>query len=397
MRHPTALLIVAVALTHNLSAQSVGAALPVMTPPPTTTQPMEVTRAFDAAELDRIVSPIALYPDPLLAQVLTAATFAAEIPTAARWVEARRGLSAQQLVDALAAERVTWDPSVQALVAFPTVLQMMATTMPWTEEIGQAFRTQHGDVMDAVQRLRARAQQYGYLRSTSEIQVVQSPAIEILPVNPSYVVVPYYNPVVVFAPPRPRFLVSSAIYLGFGVHLGMWYQPWGWRSSGFHWPTHYVVRGYPGWNRHVYQIERGYSYALPRSSPRSVVTPGGYRDYRDYRYTGRNDDGRIERERTRSSYDVRDARDNRDNRDNRSDQWSGRVAQPRVEQPSTRGTPPRETEWSGRVAQPRVAQSTTTYEARPGNSQPQPQRSAESRPARAERQDAGGGGYRRRQ
>ena len=390
MRQPTALLVAAVALTQNLTAQSVGAALPVMTPPSMATQPMEVSRAFDAAELDRIVSPIALYPDPLLAQVLTAATFAAEIPTAARWVDARRGLTAQQLVDALAAERVTWDPSVQALVAFPTVLQMMATTMPWTEEIGQAFRTQHGDVMDAVQRLRAQAQRYGYLRSTPEIQVVQSPAIEILPVNPSYVVVPYYNPVVVFAPPRPRFLVSSAIYLGFGVRLGLWYEPWGWRSSGFHWPTHYVVRGYPGWNRHVYQVSRGYSYALPRSSPRSVVTPGGYYDPRR---TGRDVDARVERDRPRSSHDVRDVRENRDNRD---DRWSGRVAQPRVEQPSPRVTQPRDNEWSGRVAQPRVAQSSVTYEARRSNPQPQaqPQGSAESRPARAERQE--GGGYRRR-
>src|SRR5437764_8888963 len=83
-------------------------------PPPT----------YPSAELDRIVSPIALYPDPLLAQVLTAATFASQIPTAAQWVDRHRGLTGEQLAEALASEQVSWDPSEQALVAFHTVIQI---------------------------------------------------------------------------------------------------------------------------------------------------------------------------------------------------------------------------------------------------------------------------------
>jgi hypothetical protein len=250
------------------------APLPVVTQPPATQPP----HAYDPAELERIASPIALYPDPLLAQVLTASTFASQIPEAMQWVDGHRGASGQQLAEALAAERVAWDPSVQALVAFPTVLQMMASSMPWTSEIGDAFQTQSADVMDAVQRLRGQALKYGYLQSTPQLQVTRGPAIEIIPVNPAYVVVPYYDPIIVFAPPRPRFLVSTAIYLGFGVRLGVWYEPWGWRSNGFYWPARRLVGGYPGWNHPLnYRVPMPYNYHQgPRYVVPATMTPRGY-------------------------------------------------------------------------------------------------------------------------
>lgn len=300
-----------------------GAPLPVMNVPPAS----ETAPVFNNAELERILSPIALYPDPLLAQVLSAATFAQEIPLAARWVDNRRGRSGEQLVQLLAAEQVTWDPSVQALVAFPTVLQMMATSMPWTAEVGDAFRLQRADVMDAVQRLRARAQDYGYLNSTSQLQVVRSPAIEILPVNPAYVVVPYYDPIVVFAPPRPRYLVSSAIYLGFGVHLGSWYEPWGWRTAGFYWPTRRVVVGYPGWNR-PYGYRPVY-VDVRRNDPRYGYRPQGWdRDDRS-----RGNDGSRGRDSQRRDDNDRNRWGNsstgNDGRGNRDAQSTGRSAQPR--------------------------------------------------------------------
>ena len=272
------------------------APLPVMTAPPPTAMQPSVT--YDAAELDRIVSPIALYPDPLLAQVLSAAAFPSQVVTAMQWVDGHRGLVGEQLVDALASEQVPWEPSVQALVAFPTVLQMMATSMPWTTEIGDAFDKQHSEVMDAVQRLRAEAQRYGYLQSTPQYRVSRAPVIEIVPVNPEYVVVPYYDPFIVFAPPRPHFIVSSAIYVGYGVRLGVWYEPWGWRSSGFYWPAHRVVNVYPGWNRGWGYREpvRDYRYDAPRREERVVVTPRGYTDprYTDHRNNdrGSNDRGR---------------------------------------------------------------------------------------------------------
>jgi Protein of unknown function (DUF3300) len=376
MSKPTvpALLVVAALAASALSArplpaQVVGAPLPVVGAPPSAAEAPPM-RTYDVAELDRIVSPIALYPDPLLAQVLSAATFASEIPVAMQWVDARRGRSAQQLTDALAAEQVPWDPSVQALVAFPTVLHTMATSMPWTIEVGDAFRAQPSDVMDAVQRLRSQARRYGYLNSTPQLQVVESQGIEILPVNPSYVVVPYYNPVIVFAPPRPRFLVSSAIYLGFGVRLGYWYEPWGWRSSGFHWPMHSVIATYPGWNRsHVRRdvVFTNYTnydnrYPVTRYEPRGVQVRGnGYTERgsarqsqenargatvwgQNYGRGASNDDrnrvdrNRDDRSRTYPGYDGNSGRGDRDNRD---DQWSGRSAQPRAAQAAPSREAPR--------------------------------------------------------
>ncbi len=278
---------VAVAQAATAVAQTAGAPLPTLPRPAVT----ELRRfVYDAAELDRIVSPIALYPDPLLAQLLNAATFPREIPFAAQWVDRRRGLSGEQLVDALAFDRVPWDPSVQSLVAFPSVLQMMASAMPWTEELGDAFLTQHQDVMDAVQRMRQQAQRYGYLRSNDQWRVTSSPVIEIVPVNPAYVVVPYYDPYVVYYPPRPRFVVSSAIYFGFGVRLGLWYEPWGWRQNGFDWGTRRVVYGYPGWNRprdYRYTDVRSYRFD-PRRDPRDDNRRIGDNDNR----RGGNDDRR---------------------------------------------------------------------------------------------------------
>ena len=120
-------------------------------PPPTLPPP----------ELDHLVSRIALYPDPLLAQVMAAATYSNDIPDAARWADQHHYLNGQGLADAIQADRLPWDPSVQALLPFPSVLDMMASDMNWTTQLGNAFLVQQQDVMDAVQRLRGEAQQYG--------------------------------------------------------------------------------------------------------------------------------------------------------------------------------------------------------------------------------------------
>ncbi len=190
--------------------------------------------SYPAAELDRIVSPIALYPDPLLAQVLAAATFPAEIPDAARWADEHHYLTGAQLTAAIAADRLPWDPSVQALLPFPSVLEMMASAMPWTQELGDAFLAQRADVMDAVQRMRQKAQSYGYLRSNKQVTVSQGPYVEILPVDPGFIVVPYYDPYIVFGPPPPGFVIAGAIGFGFGVRIGTWFGPWGWGSTTLH-------------------------------------------------------------------------------------------------------------------------------------------------------------------
>src|SRR6202051_4634755 len=110
--------------------------------------------SFTPEQLDKLVARIALYPDPLLAQVLAAATYSDQIPDAARWADQHHYLAGPALTAAMAADRVPWDPSVQALLPFPSVLEMMTSSMAWTQEIGNAFLSQPQDVMEAVQRER---------------------------------------------------------------------------------------------------------------------------------------------------------------------------------------------------------------------------------------------------
>src|SRR5476649_1041168 len=225
-----------------------GAPLPrPQAPPPDAAMPLPPV--YPAAELDRLVSPIALYPDPLLAQLLAAATYSSDIPEAARWADQHHYLIDAALTAAIAADRLPWDPSVQALLPFPSVLGLMASNMPWTEELGAAFLGQQPEVMDAVQRMRQRAQSYGYLQSNSRIMVRGGPFVEIAPVNPAFIVVPYYDPLIVFAPPRRGFIVANGIGFGFGVAIGPAFAPWGWGATRFGWSNHVVVVNNAPWRR----------------------------------------------------------------------------------------------------------------------------------------------------
>jgi hypothetical protein len=220
---------------------------------------------YPPPELDRLVSRIALYPDPLLSQVLAAATFPDEIPDAARWADQHHYLTGDALARAISDDRLPWDPSVQALLPFPSVLDTMASDMPWTRELGDAFLAQQPAVMDAVQRERHRAYDYGYLRSNPQIVVQGGPYLEILPANPAFIVVPYYDPLIVFAPPRPGFFIGGAIGFRFGVTIGAAFAPWGWGVNRFVWNEHRVFINNTIWNRTW--INRGtyvHPYALPR-------------------------------------------------------------------------------------------------------------------------------------
>jgi hypothetical protein len=236
---------------------------------------------YPPMELDRIVSPIALYPDPLLAQTLAAATFAADIPDAAHWADQHHYVTGQALADAIAADQLPWDPSVQALLPFPSVLDMMASAMPWTEELGDAFLSQPADVMDAVQRMRREARDYGYLGSNAQIMVTPGPYVQILPVNPGFIVVPYYDPRVVFVRPRPGVRVAAAISFGYGLRIDAVLGPWGWGSSRFDWGAHTVIIAGAPWGRtwgnravyvHPYTVRRYPARRPPeqhRAEPRS--------------------------------------------------------------------------------------------------------------------------------
>jgi len=138
---------------------------------------------------------------------------------------------------------------VQALLPFPSVLDMMASDMGWTTDLGNAFLAQQQDVMDAVQRERHTAYQYGYLRSNPQVVVAGGPYIAITPVNPAFVVVPYYSPAVVFFAPAPGFFVGGAIRFGFGVTIGGFFRPWGWGLGRFDWRAHTVIINNSPWRR----------------------------------------------------------------------------------------------------------------------------------------------------
>jgi len=238
MKGRALLLILAILIAVPMFAQGQGQA-----PPPP---------SFPLEQLDQLVSRIALYPDSLLAQVLAAATFPDQIPDAARWADQHHYLTGQALADAIQGDQLPWDPSVQALLPFPSVLEMMNSDMNWTTDLGNAFLAQQQDVMDAVQRERRKARDFGYLRSNGQIIVGGGPYITIDPVNPAYVVVPYYDPGIVFFAPRPGFFVGGGIRFGFGVTIGAFFRPWGWGLGRLDWGRHVVVVNGAPWGRTWY-------------------------------------------------------------------------------------------------------------------------------------------------
>lgn len=208
-------------------------------PPPQYQQPP----LLPPQQLDQLVSRIALYPDGLLAQVLTGATYWDQIADAATWAMQHQYLHGEELARAINDDRLPFDPSVIALIPFPTVLDQMARDQGWTQQLGGAVLAQRGDVMDAVQRMRQQAYDYGYLRSNQNEQVIyRGPGtIEIVPAAQGYYTVPIYDPGVVFARPRPGFFVGSAIRFGPSISIGAAFAPWGWGGVGFGWRDHSIL------------------------------------------------------------------------------------------------------------------------------------------------------------
>jgi hypothetical protein len=203
---------------------------------------------FRQEELDQMLAPIALYPDSLLAQILMASTYPLEVVQADRWTKANRNLGGDQLNDAL--DQKDWDPSVKALVPFPQVLSMMSERLEWTQRLGDAFLDQQDQVMETVQRLRAKAQAAGNLRDTEQQRVtVEEGAIEIEPAQPDVVYVPVYDPVVIygpwwypafppfFFPPPPGVVIVRGFGFWRGVTVG---RAWGLAWGRWDWHHHYI-------------------------------------------------------------------------------------------------------------------------------------------------------------
>ena len=186
-------------------------------------------------QLDDLVAPIALYPDPLLGQLLVASTYPLELVEAQQWLTQNHGLQGQQLMDA--SRQRNWDPSVQAMVAFPEVLARLTQDVSWTTGLGNAFLAQQADVMAAVQTMRARAQANYRLSSspqqmvTTETQGDQS-AIAIQPADPQLIYVPQYDPNYVWGPPAwgaypPLYYPSFGYGYWPGIDIGLSFGGWG--------------------------------------------------------------------------------------------------------------------------------------------------------------------------
>jgi hypothetical protein len=193
-------------------------------------------------QLDSLVAPIALYPDPLLAQTLAASTYPLEIIQLQQWLAKNPKLKDQALADAVAKQ--PWDPSIQAMAALPDVVKRLADDIQWTTDLGNAFLAQQSDVMAAVQRMRKKAQDNGNLKSNEqqkvETQVVEEKNVIVVEqANPQIVYVPTYSPAVVYGPPvypyppiyypPPYYAGGMAISFGIGVAMGAaWSGGWGW-------------------------------------------------------------------------------------------------------------------------------------------------------------------------
>ena len=209
--------------------------------------PPDTPNLLPADQLNSLVAPIALYPDPLLAQILAASTYPLEIVQLQQWLAQHKDLKDQALVTAV--EKENWDPSVQGLAGLPDIVKLLGDNIKWTSELGNAFLAQQSDVMDAVQRMRSKAVDNGKLKSSEqmkvETQVVESKNVVVIEqADPQVIYVPSYDPVVVWGaaewypyppvyyPPPGYYAAGMALSFGVGVAIGaLWNGGWGYHPG----------------------------------------------------------------------------------------------------------------------------------------------------------------------
>jgi hypothetical protein len=296
---------------------------------------------YSQAELDQMLAPIALYPDTVLSHVLIAATYPLEIVQAARWSRNNPGITGQAAVDMV--ENQNWDPSVKALVAFPELLARMDQDINWTQNLGDAFLAQEGEVTDTIQYLRNEAYNNGQLKSNQQVNVVRETRyIYIEPAQPQVVYVPYYDPRIIYGgwrypayPPvywhhPPGWSVSLGFYWGVGFniqtsfffssfywpsrhvvvvdhHYHNYYPYYGYRKGHGHYRPGYHMSHYDGAKRwkHDYGHRRGVSYRGDVDRDRFSNHQG---DWDDDRYEGRDGDRDRNGDGGRGGYDRGDQR-----------------------------------------------------------------------------------------
>ncbi len=210
------------------------------TPAQTAAAPQEESVRLSNDQLDSLVAPIALYPDPLLAQMLVASTYPIDVVAAQQWLDKNKNLKGEELTKA--AEQQPWDPSIQAMVSIPDALKKLSENIQWTADLGDAFLAQQAEVMGAVQRLRAKAKDSGKLESTEqqkvETKTVESKTvIEIQPSSTEVVYVPSYSPTVIWGAPYypypplyyPPYYGGAWLGFGVGIAVGIGISGgWGW-------------------------------------------------------------------------------------------------------------------------------------------------------------------------
>jgi hypothetical protein len=213
-----------------------------------------------ADTLDQLVAPIALYPDALVAQILAAASYPAEVVEANRWMQEHTDLKGDALAKAV--DPQSWDPSVKALTQFPSVLEMMDKNLSWTSSLGDAYVNEQQNVMDAVQVMRQRAQQAGNLKSTQQETVTtDGQTIAIEPADPEVVYVPEYDPWVMYGDPLPYYpawvgvpglyVDGPGIAFGLGIGIGVFGGfGWGWHHWGADWHHHDVMHDHDRYISH---------------------------------------------------------------------------------------------------------------------------------------------------
>jgi uncharacterized membrane protein YgcG len=266
-------------------------------------------------QLGRLVAPIALYPDALVAQILAASTFPAQITDAEGWLQIHPGLSADDLGKQVDAQ--PWDPSVKALVQYPSILANLSKNLGWTSELGDAYYNQQEDVMKAVQEMRRRAQKAGNLKSSQQVNVQEDQGqIDIAPANPDVVYVPAYDPWLVYGypiTPWPYWVDVPGIWWGGpGLYFGIGFPiapffgfGWGWHAWGVDWYNHgvffnhapYYARGPAFFDRHGYYgghpgFAGGYrGFQGDRGAYRGYAAPRGGPGTRSGAFTGINHGG----------------------------------------------------------------------------------------------------------
>jgi uncharacterized membrane protein YgcG len=278
------------------------------TPPPVQ-QAAVAGPSLTQAQLDQLVAPVALYADPVLTDVLTASTYPLEVVEARRWTDdpANAALNGDALATALAAQ--DWDPSIKALVPFPEVLETMDSHLDWTERLGEAFLAQQADVMDAIQRLRHRAQSAGTLESSAQ-QMVASDGDDVTIAPPSDVIyIPTYDPwcaygawpyplsAAYYYSPWPGYCGPDDYVIAFGAGIFLPFAFWDW--GYFDWRHHHILINPGRYNQFhsgyepsggVWSHDPAHRVGVPYSDPRNVQQfRPAQNDHPSYRgYEGEN-------------------------------------------------------------------------------------------------------------